>query len=79
MISGYEPGTEVKWNSIGETLTIGTVAKVYRASTDVELDGEVVHVDVREDSPSYLINRADGGQIILSHHDVMLKEVNEHT
>lgn len=78
MITGYDVGTEVKWNE-ENTLTIGTVRQVFRQSGETEVHGQRIYVKVSEESPSYLIQKTDGTYVILPHQDVMLKETNLHT
>lgn len=78
MISGYEVGTEVKWNS-SNSLATGTVEKVFREPEDIEIAGQKLHVGVSENSPTYLIRHQNGEYTILPHRDVFLKHMNDHT
>ncbi len=78
MITGYEIGTEVKWNQ-ANSLETGVVEAVYRTPTRVVLNGELVQVEVSDGSPTYLILRYDGQHVLLPHQAVMLKSTNSHT
>lgn len=78
MITGYTVGTRVKWNEENAFET-GVVMRVYRADADIEVDGEMMHVEVSDKSPAYLVMRDDGGHVVLSHVDVMQQRVNVHT
>ena len=78
MITGFQEGTQIKWNR-ENVLTTGVVKRVFRKSQDIELNGEQVHVEVSEHSPSYLVEHYTGDLVILPHTEVMLKEMNAHT
>lgn len=78
MISGYEVGTEVKWNE-DNTLTTGIIKDVYRASTTINVNSKKIMVEVNKDAPSYLIKRHTGDYLVLPHTALMLKSTNLHT
>lgn len=78
MISGFEPGTEVKWN-LDNVLTTGIVRRVFRWPQDVEVDGRHFHVEVNHNSPSYLIEHHSGQVVVLPHTALMRRHVNAHT
>lgn len=78
MITGFEIGTEVKWNYEG-TLTTGIVEHVFYRPELIDLDGKTVRVSVTDDSPTYLIRHHSGEQFILPHRDVFLNSMNDHT
>ena len=78
MISGYQVGTEVKWN-LENTLTTGTIERVFRESDVIEIDGRRLIVNVSRNSPTYLVRHHSGQYLVLPHQDVMLKRTNLHT
>lgn len=78
MISGYDVGTEVKWND-NNALQVGVIEKVFTQSQRIQLKDRISDINVGDDSPTYLISTADGEQLILRHQDVMLKSFNHHT
>lgn len=78
MISGYDVGTEVKWNDTN-SLQVGIIQQVFTHSTHIQLSGKPTHVSVSDNSPKYLILTSDDEQVILPHQDVVRKTVNNHT
>lgn len=78
MINGFDVGTEVKWNE-DNTLQVGVVKRVFHQPEDVQINGVTVHVEVREESPTYLIFDDDQQYILMPHDELMLKSTNLHT
>ena len=77
MITGFNPGTKVKWSE-ENTLTTGTIEKVFHESGTVKLNGQ--KIDFRVDaSPVYLIKHHSGRHLLLPHSEVFLKNMNFHT
>lgn len=78
MINGYKIGTQVKWGQ-SNSLETGVIEQVYREPTEIMINNELKHIEVKADSPSYLIRQSNGKHVILSHNDVILKQTNSHT
>ena len=78
MISGYEVGTEVKWNT-ANTLTFGSIIEVIRETKSLYVNGQFLNVKVSDNSPTYIIVKSSGELVVLDHREVMLKSTNPHT
>ena len=84
MISGYEIGTQVKWNENGG-ITTGRIEKVFHRPRLIDLNGIRVRVSVTNDSPTYLIQRdtpapdaPNDVHVVLPHQRVFLEDANAH-
>lgn len=78
MITGFDVGTQVKWND-ENTLTTGVIRKVFYQPETVEVDGQTFRVEVSDHSPTYLVQHHTGELLILPHQAVFLKDMNAHT
>lgn len=79
VITGYRAGTEVKWNE-DQSIATGTIEQVFRESQVVEVDGDQLHVEVSDNSPTYLVRHHNtGAPILIAHRSLFRRHMNEHT
>lgn len=78
MIAGFDVGTRVKWN-YDNTLVRGVVRQVLRDPGTVEVDNRPMEMQITDNSPAYVVAKDDGETYLISHRDLMLDNVNEHT
>lgn len=76
MISGYEAGTEVRWND-DNSPQAGIIERVFHRDATIELENQQIHIVVRSNAPVYLVRQQAGGNYrILPHRDVIIANAN---
>jgi hypothetical protein len=65
----FEIGDAVEWNW-GEGTATGKITEKYTESVTKTLDGTDVTRNASAEEPAYLIEQADGGEVLKSHSEV---------
>jgi hypothetical protein len=78
MIAGFDVGTRVKWNENNAFVT-GVVQRVIREPGPIDVDNRPMDIQVTDGSPAYVVAKDNGETYLISHRDLMLDNVNEHT
>lgn len=81
MITGYDPGTAVKWNDDeAGTLRTGYVLRRFHEPGSFTINGEEMDIEVIGDSPTYVVeDERDHNTIVLDHREVFTEHMNAHT
>ena len=69
MSKKYNSGTKVEWDWGSGTAT-GEIQKSYTDRIEVTIKGEQVVRNASDENPAYLIEQADGDQVLKSHSEV---------
>ncbi|MGF1475471.1 MAG: DUF2945 domain-containing protein [Geminicoccaceae bacterium] len=69
MVEAYQEGTEIEWDW-GSGTASGKVVEVFYDDVTRTLKGSEVKRKASRDDPAYLIEQADGDQVLKGHSEI---------